>query len=241
MNLCGNAADAMNETGTLTLRTRNIENARIEVQIQDTGVGMSKEIQEKAFEPFFTTKPEGKGTGLGLSIAYGTVKAHQGEMEIQSEPGLGTVVSIRLPAHGAVNEATEPEAAPEQASSPRSLSVLLVDDDELVQLSTQEVLKTLGHHATSATSGEEALVKLEAGLEPDVVILDMNMPGLGGRGTLPRLRGLRPAVPVLLATGRVDQIALDLERDHPFVTLLPKPFNLEELEKRLKDIPTHGS
>jgi CheY-like chemotaxis protein len=98
------------------------------------------------------------------------------------------------------------------------------------------VLEALGHSATAVSSGEEALVKLEAGFQPDVVILDMNMPGLGGSGTLPYLRALRPAVPVLLATGRADQTALDLVEAHPFVTLLSKPFSMKELQKHLETL-----
>ena len=115
--------------------------------------------------------------------------------------------------------------------------MLLVDDDDLIQVSVQMVLEVLGHTAVSiAQSGEEALAALEAGFEPDLIILDMNMPGLGGIGTLPRLRRLRPAVPVILATGRVDQSALDLASAHPGVTLLSKPFGLIELQNRLEKI-----
>lgn len=110
----------------------------------------------------------------------------------------------------------------------------VVDDDELIQSSMHAILEILGHAATTAASGEEALAKLEAGLDPDVVILDMNMPGLGGAGTLPRLRILRPAVPILLSTGRADQTALNLIEAHPHVTLLSKPFGMRELQKHLE-------
>jgi CheY-like chemotaxis protein len=115
--------------------------------------------------------------------------------------------------------------------------VLLVDDDDLIQGSFQMVLEALGHSTmTTASSGEEALSMLEAGLEADLIILVMNMPGLGGIGTLPRLRMLRPELPVLLATGRVDQTALTLASAHPGVTLVAKPFGLEEFEKHLEKI-----
>jgi len=126
----------------------------------------------------------------------------------------------------------------EVTHSPRgALKVLLVDDDDLVQSSIQALLEALGHAAVGiAQSGEEALALLDAGLAADLVILDMNMPGLGGIGTLPRLRVLRPEVPVLLATGRVDQTALNLASMHPGVTLLSKPFGLKELQKHLESI-----
>jgi CheY-like chemotaxis protein len=98
------------------------------------------------------------------------------------------------------------------------------------------VLEVLGHEVTSATSGEEALELLKEGWAPEVLILDMNMPGLGGKGTLPRFRSLCPEVPVLLATGRADQDALDLIAAYPSVTLLPKPFTIQELQEHLAAI-----
>jgi len=97
------------------------------------------------------------------------------------------------------------------------------------------LLGLLGHSITAVPSGEEALARLET-LHPDVVILDMNMPGLGGAGTLPPLRALRPGLPVLLATGRVDQAALDLVEAWPYVTLMSKPFSMDELQERLDAI-----
>jgi CheY-like chemotaxis protein len=114
--------------------------------------------------------------------------------------------------------------------------VLVVDDDGLIQSSFQAILEGLGHTVVTALSGEEAMDMLEAGQEADLVILDMNMPGLGGIGTLPRLRVLRPKVPVLLVTGRIDQSALSLASAHPGVTLLSKPFGLRELQKHLENM-----
>ena len=111
-----------------------------------------------------------------------------------------------------------------------------MDDDDLIRISVQMLLEVLGHQVTSAASGEEALGMLEAGLESELVILDMNMPGLGGTGTLPRLRALRPKVPVFLSTGRTDQAALNLASAHPGVTLVSKPFGLRELQTHLESL-----
>ncbi|GLH72689.1 hypothetical protein GETHLI_11910 [Geothrix limicola] len=233
MNLSVNAVDAMPENGVLTLRTRNLDPGWVEVQVEDTGVGMAKEILEKALDPFFTTKEIGKGTGLGLSIVYSTVKTHRGQMDLHSEPGKGTCVTMRFPACEAPARAAETTGAYRTMASRGGLKVLMVDDDELIQTSMQGLLELLGHQPTLAPSGEEALAMVEAGLKPDVVILDMNMPGLGGAGTLPRLRALLPTVPVLLATGRADQTAQDLVEAHPFVTLLSKPFGMKELQAQL--------
>jgi CheY-like chemotaxis protein len=234
MNLCVNAVDAMPENGTLTLRTRNVDTDWIEVLVEDTGTGMPREVLEKAMDPFFTTKGVGKGTGLGLSMVYSTVKAHRGQIEIQSEPGQGTRVRMRFPVCEPLVLPSEPAVEPTMATAHGKLNVLLVDDDELIQITLQEVLEVLSHSVTAALSGEEALAKLEAGLQPDAVILDMNMPGLGGAGTLPRLRALRPTVPVLLATGRADEAALDLIQAYQHVTLMSKPFSMQELKQHLE-------
>ena len=237
MNLCVNAVDAMPAAGTLTLRTRAAAPDWIEVRVEDTGSGMSQEVMDRALDPFFTTKAPGKGTGLGLSLVYSTVKAHRGQMDLQSEPGAGTVISLRFPALRARVPALE--AAPRQAKSDgpgKVLAVLIIDDDELIRKSLATVLQILGHPVTTAACGEEALLLLEGGYLPEVIILDMNMPGLGGVGTLPRLRALLPAVPVLLATGRVDQAALDLSARFDQVTLLSKPFGILDLERHLAAI-----
>jgi signal transduction histidine kinase/CheY-like chemotaxis protein len=240
MNLCVNAVDAMPETGTLTLRTRNAGSDWIEVWVEDTGCGMAPSVLEKAMDPFFTTKGVGKGTGLGLSLVYSTVKAHQGQLDLQSAPGRGTRVRLRLPVSARPPASAEPAAEPRAETSGAGLRVLLVDDDELIQSSMQALLELLGHPTTAVLSGEAALAELEAGLQPDVVILDMNMPGLGGAGTLPRLRALRPGVPVLLATGRADQAALDLIQAHPGVILLSKPFTMAQLRQHLEPFQRRG-
>jgi CheY-like chemotaxis protein len=177
-------------------------------------------------------KEVGKSTGLGLSMVYSTVKAHRGQLDIQSEPGKGTLVTLAFPActAGAQVQAAGTPDRPGPEAEP--LAVLLVDDDDLVQDSVRAILEVLGHTVVLASSGEEALTKVEA-FRPDVVILDVNMPGLGGSGTLPRLRALLPDVPVLLVTGRADQATHDLAARHSGVTLLAKPFGLRDLQQYL--------
>ncbi len=240
MNLCVNAVDAMPEGGSLTLRTRNGAPGWVELEVEDSGSGMPKDVLDKALDPFFTTKPQGKGTGLGLAIVYGTVKAHRGAMEIFSEPHRGTKVVLRFPAC----EPSEPESgnghAEGRAPGGRALDILLVDDDELIRSSLEAVLQALGHRVVITESGEAALKWLASGRRPQVIILDMNMPGLGGAGTLPRIRALQPEVPVLLSTGRADQSAQELTQAFSGVTLLPKPFSMAELQKRLAALGHSG-
>lgn len=231
MNLCLNAFDALSEAGTLTLRTRNRGDG-IEVQVQDNGFGMSQDVLAKAVDPFFTTKPVGKGTGLGLSLVYMTVQAHRGQMELQSEPQHGTLVTLRLPARVPTLPSGPLAPAPDsEIAAP--LKVLLVDDDEMIRYSLRQTLETLGHQVTVVSGGEEALARLRDGLCPELVLLDINMPELDGSQTLARIRGLLPALPVVLTTGRTDQTALDLARTYPHVTLLPKPFGTEALRRSL--------
>lgn len=129
MNLCVNAVDAMPTGGTLRLRTHNEAPSQVLLEVIDTGCGMPKEVLDKALDPFFTTKPQGKGTGLGLPLVYGTVKAHHGQMEIQSAPGNGTTVRIYLPASPATLEPAQIEKA--SPISEMSLRPARVDDDSV--------------------------------------------------------------------------------------------------------------
>lgn len=243
MNLCVNAVDAMAENGTLTLRTHNLDNDWVEVVVEDTGSGMSKEVLAKALDPFFTTKGEGKGTGLGLSLVHNTVKTHRGLMDIQSQPGQGTSVRMRFPTCEPVVQTRESGPGLRAVTtSPRvRLNILLVDDDELIQSSTQAILELLGHTVNGAFSGEDALEKIKTGFLPDVVILDLKMPGLGGAKTLIHLHALYPVLPVLLSTGKVDQVAMNLVDANQNVALLPKPFSMRELQAHLESVTKNES
>jgi CheY-like chemotaxis protein len=199
---------------------------------------MSPEVLARALDPFFTTKATGKGTGLGLSMVYSTVKAHHGTLELTSEPGRGTCVRMRFPAWVGPAEPGQPAPGPVPAAG-GSLQVLLVDDDELVLKACRMLIELLGHTVRTANCGEAALAELEQGFPADVVILDLNMPGIGGAGTLGPLRALRPDLPVLLATGLADQDALDLLEAHSGVSLLAKPFGMVELQELLGQLAGH--
>jgi CheY-like chemotaxis protein len=109
--------------------------------------------------------------------------------------------------------------------------VLLVDDDAFIQESVGSILSHLGYDPVLASTGEEAMDKLAAHLDPILVILDMDMPGMGGASTLPLIRSLRPHLPVVIATGRLSQVAAELAEIFPLVTLMPKPYGLKELKK----------
>jgi CheY-like chemotaxis protein len=173
----------------------------------------------------------GKGTGLGLAMVYGTVQAHQGTFEIRSEVGQGTEVILGFPPLAGPAGAAPPAPAPASPIGP--IRILLVDDDELIRLSVGPLLAALGHEVHIAEGGQEALDRLEAGLVVDLVILDMNMPGLNGAQTLARLLELRPGQTVLMATGYSDASIAPLLEGRPNVFSLRKPFNFREIEAKL--------
>ena len=237
MNLCVNALDATPGTGTLRIRTQADEAGGLVLRVEDTGEGMPPEVLAKAMDPFFTTKPQGKGTGLGLGMVFGTMQAHEGAFELHSEVGKGTEAILRFPASRVV--APELAASPEPGSalqSDRSLTILLVDDDDLIRESAVPLLEVIGHKVTEAATGARAIQLLEDGLAVDLVILDMNMPGLSGAETLPRLLSLRPGLPVIMASGYSDDEISPLLEGRPSVTSIRKPYSLKEIQLKIANL-----
>jgi len=238
MNLCVNALDAMPEGGALTLRTRSLPRGMIGLEVADTGAGMAPEVLSRAMEPFFTTKPVGKGTGLGLASVYATAKAHGGSVSIQSEAGVGTTVRIQLPA---VPETLAAPAAPlsAQAAGP-PLRILLVDDDDLIRTSMPPMLALSGHKVSTASGGAEALRQLGLGRQPDLVILDLNMPGMDGLETLREIRRRGIELPVLLATGHLEAPAEAVLAGDPNARSIVKPFTMTELDGSIRELLARG-
>ena len=236
MNLCVNAMDAMPEGGTLRFRTRSLADARVELQLEDSGCGMPAEVQAHALTPFFTTKPVGKGTGLGLAIVYGTVKAHGGTLEIASEVGLGTRISLRFKSLEAEPERPQAEALACAPQPIRPLRILVVDDDELICATMPTLLEAMNYQVDIAPGALEAIALLEAGLRPDLVILDNNMPGMRGDAAFKRIRALRPGIPVLFSSGYPDEGLRQLAAGESRVATLDKPYILEDLRRTLNRI-----
>jgi PAS domain S-box-containing protein len=234
MNLCMNAVEAMPGGGTLTVRTRNEGVKAVLMEVEDTGTGMAPEVLHQAMAPFYTTKPEGKGTGLGLAVVYGTVQSHRGTIDLRSEPGRGTLVRLRFPTPDSSLSGSHPVFDPEDPEGPSQRRILFVDDDPLVLSSFSRMIDALGHATTAVASGEEALALLDEGFRPDLVILDVHMPGIGGLETLLRLRRRLPALPVLLSTGLPSQAVLDIVKAQPRVYLVAKPYTLEVLKERIR-------
>jgi len=234
MNLCVNACDAMPHGGRLTLITSRLGENFVELAVQDTGEGMSSEVQARALEPFFTTKPLGRGTGLGLSQVYGTMKAHGGTLDIKSRVGKGTRVALVFPVSASAPAGSPSPAPPSFPAPRRRLDILVVDDEELMRCTIELLLRNLEHRVQVATGGLEALRRLEVGMPTDLVLLDVNMPGLDGVETLNRIQMLRPGLPVILTTGYVDERIPGLLQRFPNLRLLCKPFGLPELRQALE-------
>lgn len=234
MNLAVNAFDAMPKGGTFRVRTF-LDQDQVCLEVADTGEGIPADILSRVTDPFFTTKAPGRGTGLGLAMVYGTVKAHGGSLHIESEVGLGTCIHLRFPALVPKAASGGPEALI-VAHPDRPLRILVVDDDELIRDILPPMLEQLGHRVECTSSGLEAIRRMGAGLEVDLVILDHNMPGMTGAEALPRVFQLRPTVRILIATGFLDTDLKLLLADFPTVATLQKPFSLVELRKVLQAI-----
>ncbi|HJW32732.1 MAG TPA: PhnD/SsuA/transferrin family substrate-binding protein [Holophagaceae bacterium] len=234
MNLCVNAVDAMPEGGTLTLRTRCLPPGEVAFSVEDSGQGMTPEVLARAMEPFYTTKPVGKGTGLGLAMVYTTAKAHGGSVEITSEPGKGTCVTLRLPTVLPSDDSAE--VVEVEAPSSAGLRILQVDDDELILDSVPAMIEALGHRIDTAMGGAEALDLFAKGLKVDLVILDLNMPGMNGEETLREIRKVHPDLPVLLATGFLDARTEAILKGDARVRSISKPFSMKELDAKIKEM-----
>ena len=202
--------------------------------VKDTGTGIDKETMEHIFEPFFTTKGLENGTGLGLASVYGIVKGHGGYIDVESEKGRGTIFSIYLPGtEEVVREDREFSAEPVKGDG----RVLLVDDEEIILTTGEQMLRALGYETLIATDGREALKLYEENQnEIDIVLLDMVMPSLGGAKTFDRLKEMNPSVKVLLSSG----YSLDGEAKEIMQRgcdgFIQKPFDMGTLSHSIKEI-----
>lgn len=245
LNLCVNARDAMGDGGVLTIAaeravvgpgaTANLKpGGYVRLSVIDTGSGMDEATLAKAVEPFFSTKGVGRGTGLGLSMVHGLAAQLGGAFVLTSAPGAGTRADLYLPIADEPAEQVH-RAAHAPCTPSRHLSVLLVDDEDLVRRGIAEMLRDLGHEVHQASNAAEALEKLRAGLPINAVITDQMMPRMTGAELADRVRHLRPQVPVLIVTGYTGG---DLQLGWP---QLPKPFRQADLAVALERLVEPGS
>ena len=251
LNLYVNASDAMPEGGHLFLKTINVT-ARdmtgrlyrprpgnyILLSVADTGIGMDKKSEQHIFEPFYTTKPPGKGTGLGLASVYGTVKAHGGYIDVESEMGQGTNFKIYLPA-SEKKIAKEKRLSGEMAEG--TGTILFVDDEHIITAVGKQMLKGLGYEVLLARSGKEALGMYKDNREKiDLVILDMILPGMSGGETCERLREINPRIKVLLSSGNDMNSEVKGILEQGCNGFIQKPFNMTNLSEKLRQVFEQG-
>ena len=250
LNLVINARDAMPDGGMLTVETCNahldsIYAARqrdvrpgqyVCICVTDTGTGMSKETIARAFEPFFTTKPIGHGTGLGLSMIYGFARQSEGYARIYSEEGQGTTVKLYLPRFHGDAEEDMVATARELPGSTLGEVVLVVEDEAVVRGLIVEVLGELGYHAIEASDGPKGLEILQSERRIDLLVTDIGLPGLNGRQVTDAARVLRPDLKVLFMTGYAENAALASGFLEPGMAMITKPFAMDVLATRIRDI-----
>jgi len=194
------------------------------LQIIDTGVGMSEEVRLRCLEPFFSTKSD-HGTGLGLGIVYGIVRRHGGKIDIESEVGRGSTVTILLPIH---KDQVVPEPEIDEPSGKRNKRILVVEDEPLVREVISVYLGTDRHEVVTAVNGVDGLEKFNNGTF-DLVLTDRAMPQMNGDQLAAAIKKIDPLKPVILLTGFGD-VMLGSGEELPGVDLvLSKPFTMSQL------------
>jgi len=247
LNLYVNAWQAMLEGGALKIESTDvalgdkackpyqIEPGRyVHISVTDTGIGMDQKTLQRIFDPFFTTKEKTRGTGLGLASAYGIIKNHNGIINAQSEIGRGTTFNIYLPI---TEKPMVGETSPKQTISKGSETLLLVDDENIIIDVGQALLKNLGYRVIGVKSGKEAVeVVRRKGLDIDLVILDMVMPGMDGGKTFDRIREICPEMPVMLSSGYAMSSQAEQIMSRGCDGFIQKPFSIYELSQKVRQI-----
>ncbi|MBN1307610.1 MAG: response regulator [Chitinispirillaceae bacterium] len=249
LNLAVNARDAMPKGGELvfgtdviTIPDRNLHEyphlasagKYLILSVTDTGMGMDEETKEHIFEPFFTTKEKGHGTGLGLASVYGTVKSHQGAIEVSTKRNKGTRFEVFLP----LVEIEEKESTQEEERLQKgSGTIMIVDDEELIRDMAAEMLQHLGYDAIPCKDGQEAVEYYRKNNEKvDLIIVDMIMPRMGGVDCVTEIRKINPDARVIISTG------YSLVRDSQKIMakgvdgFIQKPFEEQELSHLIAQV-----
>ncbi len=260
INLAVNAQDAMPDGGEIVVSTTEkiLDESEIErlspeanpgryvvLCISDTGKGIDKSIINRIFEPFFTTKDVGKGSGLGLAVVYGIVRSHGGFITCESEVGEGTTFTIYFPvseqliSKDKMNNFSDVKLTLRRGKPKRRGTILLVDDEEMIRILGKEVLERVGYDVLLAKSGEEAVeIYKNVYRNVDLIILDLNMPGMGGIPCLKVLRDINPSANIVIASGYIDRENVKKAMSFGARTYLYKPFSMDHLLEIVDELLT---
>ena len=251
-NIVINARQAMTKGGKIDIAIKNIhpdeaekinlsDKKYVNIKIEDTGIGITKENLTKIFDPYFSTKD--RGSGLGLATSFSIVKKHHGHIKVDSKEGKGSVFSIYIPAVEKKKE-KPPLITSDDQSKKRSLTngkVLIMDDDPIIRKLLSSMLKKLGYNVIQASDGKEALSLYEKAMadkdEIDIVMLDLTIPGgVGGEETAKQLQKINKNVKMMVVSGYGDSPVLSDFKKYGFAASLTKPFKMDNLNKALQEI-----
>ncbi len=249
LNLAINARDAMVGGGRLTITTRNVSIDRdiaanygvsvgdyVLVRVTDTGSGMPQSVIDKAFDPFFTTKPIGQGTGLGLSMIFGFAKQLGGHTRIDSVPGNGTTVEIYMPRDTSLVRQIDDNRDAEMASPAGKGTILVVEDEVLVQMLIVDYLQDFGYETLEANDAKSGLSIIESEQTIDLLVTDVGLPGMNGRELAERARVMRPTLKILFATGYAEGATSRAGFLGPGMDMVAKPFDLDEFGRKVSNM-----
>jgi CheY-like chemotaxis protein len=208
----------------------------IELSVADTGCGMEKEVRQHIFEPFFTTKGAGKGTGLGLAVVHGIVKNHEGFISCESEPDKGTTFRILFAASTGNKPVQKVDEQPQQLAFGTE-TILFVDDEKSILEIAKETLRMHGYNVKTAQSGEAALEIYNADKDNiDLVILDLIMPGKGGKKCLNDLVAINPRIKVLMTSGYSSSEQIEELTQSGAAGFINKPYRPDDLLLTIREI-----
>jgi signal transduction histidine kinase len=245
INLLFNAVDALPNGGTITLASRLLDCPppaegdavvrQIQVEVRDNGVGMDERTRQRCLEPFFSTKAQRGGTGLGLAMVYGMMQRHEGTIEIDSAPGVGTTVRLTFPIRERILR--PPSAALPGSTQQRSLNILCIDDEQQIRQVLTDSLRHWNHHIELASSGRQGLDLFRAARRKnkpyEAVITDLGMPDLDGHQVARAIKEESPQTPVIMMTGWGTMMKEDEEATPEVDALIGKPPRMRELNDLL--------
>jgi CheY-like chemotaxis protein len=246
MNCAVNAQHAMPRGGVLEIETYSEEikeaiemphftiepGKYVMLKMSDTGIGMRKETISRIFEPYFTTRGESGGSGLGMSVVFGIVKSHQGYIDVTSEFGRGTDVTISFPVSDETYTVAKERTDDIKGGTER---ILIIDDEKAILKMTKTLLEEFGYDVHTTSSGREGILRVQE-QKPDLILLDLKMPDMDGRQVLKELMEIDPNVRVIISTGYVDTEQNDNLIKMGAKGLVKKPFSADTMKREIRRV-----